>query len=86
MTTSDDTYRRARERVNAIRGWYVHLAVYAAVNTLLVAIDLEGGGGLDFAYWPLLGWGIGLVAHSAGVWLGRGVPSGRTGSSARSAS
>lgn len=76
MTESDTAFRRARERVNAIRGWYVHLIVYVAVNTLLVGIDLAEGGGLDYAYWTVLGWGIGLAVHSAFVWVGGRAPLG----------
>ena len=46
-------------------GLYVHAAVFVAVNVLLIAINLiTAPGGLWFQ-WPLLGWGIGLLAHAA---------------------
>jgi hypothetical protein len=45
-------------------GLYVHAAVFVAVNVLLIAINLiTAPGGLWFQ-WPLLGWGIGLLAHA----------------------
>jgi len=55
---------RARARVAELQAFYVHLAVYLAVNVLLIAIDMIGNGSLDWAYWPAFGWGIGLVAHA----------------------
>lgn len=55
---------RARTRVAELQAFYVHLAVYVAVNALLFAIDVIGNGSLDWAYWPAFGWGIGLVAHA----------------------
>lgn len=40
-----------------------HLGSYVAVNGFLVAMDLMGGDGLNWAYWPLMGWGIGIAIH-----------------------
>jgi hypothetical protein len=40
--------------------------VYVLVNLLLVGINLLTPGRLWF-YWPLLGWGIGLLAHFVAV-------------------
>jgi len=71
--TSDDRYRRAKRRVNEIKGFYSHLATYSGVIGLLFLIDLMTGGVWWF-YWPLLGWGIGIVVHAFRVfgagWLG----------------
>jgi len=39
-----------------------HLGSYLAVNAFLMFIDLRKGG-IDWAFWPLLGWGIGLFIH-----------------------
>jgi hypothetical protein len=59
-------YERARSHVQAIKGFYVHATVFVLVNIGLFVINLLTGGGWWF-YWPLLGWGIGLVAHAVGV-------------------
>lgn len=40
-----------------------HAIAYLAVNAFLFAIDLSSGG-LNWAFWPLLGWGLGLVMHA----------------------
>ena len=45
-----------------LKGFYIHLANYIGVMVLLLLIDFLTGGGWWF-YWPLLGWGIGIVAH-----------------------
>jgi hypothetical protein len=60
---------RAAKRVRELRDFYVHLAVYLVVNTGLVIIDLVQGGGLQWAQWVILGWGIGLVAHGVSVFI-----------------
>ncbi len=38
-----------------------HLFSYLVVNAFLVIIDLITDGSLDWSYWPILGWGIGLA-------------------------
>ena len=43
--------------------FFIHLAVYFAVNLFLTLIDFVTGGGYEWAYWPLMGWGLGLVIH-----------------------
>lgn len=63
---SDEKYRRAKRRVAAIKGFYIHLIVYIAVITLLFFIDFLTPGGWWF-YWALLGWGIGILAHALSV-------------------
>ena len=60
---SDERYRLAKRRVRVLKGFYIHLATYIAVMVLLWLIDFLTGGGWWF-YWPLLGWGIGIVAHA----------------------
>jgi len=43
----------------------IHATVYAAVNVLLITINLSTATGRLWFKWPLLGWGIGLLAHAA---------------------
>jgi hypothetical protein len=63
----DALYRQARRRVLQLKGFYSHLAAYVAVNAGLVAINLLFTPGHLWFLWPLLGWGIGLLSHAAGV-------------------
>jgi uncharacterized membrane protein len=45
-------------------GFYIHLAAYLAVNAALVGVNLLTTPGRLWFLWPLLGWGIGLLAHA----------------------
>jgi hypothetical protein len=44
------------------RGFRNHLIVYVAVNLLLLVVNLLTTPGRLWFVWPLVGWGIGLVA------------------------
>ncbi len=59
-------HERARTRVKAIKGFYIHASAFVVVNIALFAINVLVGGVWWF-YWPLLGWGIGLGAHALNV-------------------
>ena len=67
-TPSDQNARleRAKKQVAAIKGFYIHLAVFALVLAGLLAINAAGGGSW-WVQWVFLGWGIGVVAHALAV-------------------
>ncbi len=70
MDSAESTAReRAKKRVKELRDFYSHLVVYLIVNTGLVVLDLVQGEGLQWAYWVIIGWGIGLAAHAMNVFL-----------------
>jgi hypothetical protein len=70
MTDVDVKLReQAERRVAAKRSVQAHLVVYVIVNAGLFALDEFTGGGIEWAFWPLLGWGIGLVSHIVSVWM-----------------
>jgi hypothetical protein len=58
-----DLERTARRIAVRELGFYVHAAVYVAVNLLLLAMFLAGGRD-RWSPWPLAGWGVGLAAHA----------------------
>lgn len=43
-----------------------HLRAYIAVNLMLVAIWALTGAGYFWPIWPIVGWGIGLIADGGG--------------------
>jgi hypothetical protein len=45
-------------------GFRIHLIVYAAVNALLMAINLLSSSNALWFQWPLLGWGVGVSGHA----------------------
>ncbi len=63
---TDQRYERARARVQQIKEFYVHLAVYVMVNVVLIVINIVMGE--HWFIWPLLGWGIGVAVHAVTVW------------------
>ena len=56
--------RRAKEKLL----FYLHAAVYVAVNAVLLAINLSLAPESLWFYWPLAGWGIGLAAHAVATY------------------
>ena len=42
------------------KGFFDHLTSYLVINSFLVILDLVTGNGINWAYFPLLGWGLGV--------------------------
>jgi hypothetical protein len=57
---------RARRDVAAIKGFYTHLLVYVLVMALLFFVNMAASS-VWWVQWPLLGWGIGVLAHGLAV-------------------
>ena len=55
-----ERYDRALARAQDLRSFYLTLVLYVVVNAMLFIVDMATGGHTWF-YWPLLGWGIGMV-------------------------
>jgi hypothetical protein len=66
MEDQQQRYERARARVQAIKGFYIYATVFVLVNIGLFVINALAGEVWWF-YWSLIGWGIGLGAHTIGV-------------------
>lgn len=49
-----------------VREFREHFFVYIVVNTLLVVINFLTAQTVNWAIWPILGWGIGLAFHAWG--------------------
>lgn len=67
LATRDEEVERKKFESHVLRKLWSHVATYVAVNAGLVGMDLVADGRIDWAYWPLLGWGIGLACHIASV-------------------
>ena len=59
---------RAQRQVEAITGFYIHLTVFVLVMVLLLVINLTFLDEFWWVQWPLIGWGIGIVAHGLAVY------------------
>jgi hypothetical protein len=69
MTDEAQLRRMAEHRADMKLGFRMHLMVYAIVNAGLLAINLVSNPDHLWFYWPMIGWGIGLAAHAAVVYV-----------------
>lgn len=60
--------REARQILRR-RAFLVHLAIYGAVNLMLVGVWAVADGGFPWFVFPIMGWGVGIVAHAATAYL-----------------
>lgn len=51
------------DQVRSIKGFYSHLMTYLLVITLLFIINFMTNTSYIWAFWPALGWGIGIINH-----------------------
>jgi 2TM domain len=59
--TNDETLRN---RAQKIAGFVYHLFWYVIVNIFLFWLDYQENSRIDWAYWVLFGWGIGLLSQA----------------------
>ena len=64
-TTSPQDEQLALAKVRKIKGFYIHLAQYVVVISVLAVINLITHPSKLWFFWPALGWGIGIIAHAA---------------------
>ena len=57
------TEQELQDRAEANVGFYRHLFIYILVNAGLFVLDYLDNGRFQWAFFPLLGWGIGLLSH-----------------------
>ncbi len=63
-------YLKAKKKVETLKAFYSHLAVYILVNTgiILVSANVFNSEKIDFDHWSnyvtAFFWGIGLVSHA----------------------
>ncbi|MBE0390496.1 hypothetical protein HNQ02_001153 [Flavobacterium sp. 7E] len=64
---NDDRYYKAKERVDEIKGFYGNLISYVVSITVLMIINLLTSPSYLWFFWPMLGWGLGILIHGAKV-------------------
>lgn len=62
-----EVYKRAKKRLDELKGFYGHLLSYVLVIPFLILINYMTYWEYKWFWWPMLGWGIGLAAHALGV-------------------
>ena len=66
--TEQELREQAIERLKKKRDFKVHVLMYVSVNTFLVVIWAVTGAGFFWPIFPILGWGIGVVANAWDVY------------------
>jgi len=67
--TEEEIYAKAKKRVQAKKGFFVHFGVFCATVALLFTINYItfDESHIWWAFIPAAGWGIGVVAHYIAV-------------------
>ena len=64
---NQEAYQKAKKKVEAKIGLYLHIAVYVVVNILLIIVNLTTSTKYLWFKWPLIVWGFGLPFHAVAV-------------------
>lgn len=67
IQNEEDRYYQAKKRVEAIRGFYGNLTSYIVLNIFFFILNIVTSPEHLWFYWPLLGWGIGVLFHGMRV-------------------
>ncbi len=57
---------RARQRVEDLMGFYIHLAIFVVVMAILLAVNIADSPPW-WVQWPFLGWGLGVLGHAFAI-------------------
>ena len=71
---NQEAHKRAKKKVQAKLGFFIHVSVYLGVNILLIIINLLTSPEYIWFKWPLIGWGIGLFFHAMSIFVFSGKP------------
>lgn len=68
-TINDEVrYKQAKKRVKEIKGFYIHLFVFIAANSILAAYSIARFQELRWdEFFGMAFWGLGLIAHGCAV-------------------
>ncbi len=69
---NDEKYERARKRVRDLKDFYRNLISYAAINVMLIIINLVTSPGSLWFYWVTIFWGIAVLLHAIKVFVLKG--------------
>lgn len=64
---NEERYFKAKKRVEEMKGFYGNLTSYIVVNCVLFVINMVTSPQYLWFFWPLLGWGIGVIFHGIKV-------------------
>ena len=59
----EERYFKAKKRVEEIKGFYGNLISYVLVNLGLMTLNLVTSPEYLWFFWPMFGWGLGVLFH-----------------------
>lgn len=62
---SEKRYAMAKEQVEKIKGFYVHLTIYLIFVPVFIWLNMISNSGFPWAIFPIGGWGFGVMGHAA---------------------
>ncbi len=62
---SEKKYRLAKKRVEKLKGFYLHLAIYMLFVPVFIYLNYISQAGFPWALFPIVGWGMGVSGHAA---------------------
>jgi hypothetical protein len=62
---SDKKYELAKEHVDKLKGFYVHLGIYLLFVPFFIWLNFKSNAGFPWAIFPIAGWGFGVAGHAA---------------------
>lgn len=68
-----EAYSRAKKKVEEIKGFYWHLAVYVVVIPVIIFINYKTSWEFKWFWFSTIGWGIGLLGHAFSVFWINGI-------------
>lgn len=60
-------YNKAKQQVEKLKGFYGHLTSYCLVIPTLILINLTTDSRYLWFFWPMAGWGFGLIFHALSI-------------------
>ena len=67
IQNEQDAYYRAQKRVEELKGFYSNILSYCVVIPFLAFINYRTYWGFQWFWFPVLGWGIGIIFHAFGI-------------------
>ncbi|MDC8001253.1 2TM domain-containing protein [Aequorivita todarodis] len=62
---SEKKYKLAKKRVEKLKGFYIHLAIYVMMVPVFIYLNYISRAGFPWALFPIVGWGIGVTSHAS---------------------
>ena len=69
----DDSYLRARKHIDDLKEFYYGLISYCIVIPFLIYINYKTYWGFQWFWFPMIGWGIGIIINAFKVYVSDGI-------------